>query len=81
VAHGQLQRITSDSRLHDNVVDARSAHVGLQDVTDDFVLNTRHSDRASSETTKKLSKLWIDVLKDPQAGQGHRDPFIKLMTT
>ncbi|OAX32838.1 terpenoid synthase [Rhizopogon vinicolor AM-OR11-026] len=38
------------------------------------------TDRSSSEVTKSLSKLWIDVLKDPRSGKGHRHPFIKLMT-
>ncbi|KAG1842003.1 isoprenoid synthase domain-containing protein [Suillus subalutaceus] len=38
------------------------------------------TDRCSSEVAKNKSELWIDVLQDPQAGQGHRHPFIKLMS-
>jgi len=46
----------------------------------DSVLTACYSDNCSSEVAKMNCKLWIDVLKDPQAGKGHRHPFIQLMT-
>ncbi|KAG1731526.1 uncharacterized protein EDB91DRAFT_1338583 [Suillus paluster] len=39
----------------------------------------RFTNQCSSEVAKATSKLWIDVLKDPQAGKSHHHLFIKLM--
>ncbi|KAG2128092.1 isoprenoid synthase domain-containing protein [Suillus cothurnatus] len=38
------------------------------------------TDRCSSEVARNISKLWIDVLQDPQAGKGDHHPFTKLMS-
>ncbi|OAX35170.1 terpenoid synthase [Rhizopogon vinicolor AM-OR11-026] len=38
------------------------------------------TDHCSSEEAKRICKLWINVLKDPQVGKGHYHPFIQLMT-
>ncbi|KAG1754774.1 isoprenoid synthase domain-containing protein [Suillus paluster] len=36
------------------------------------------TDRCSSEVAQKISELWVDVLKDPQAGKGHRQMVARL---
>ncbi|KAG2156378.1 isoprenoid synthase domain-containing protein [Suillus clintonianus] len=37
------------------------------------------TDRCSSEAAKSQCDLWIEILKNPEAGEGHRHPFIKLI--
>ncbi|KAG0707571.1 hypothetical protein DFH29DRAFT_632165 [Suillus ampliporus] len=37
-------------------------------------------DRCSSELVKRNSKLWIDALKNPQAGKDHCQAFVKPMS-
>ncbi|KAG2156379.1 isoprenoid synthase domain-containing protein [Suillus clintonianus] len=38
------------------------------------------TDRCSSEMAKSTCNLWIEILKNREAGEGHCHPFIKLMT-